>query len=130
MEEFTFGELLKGFRKRADITQQELANDLGVHVQTIKGWERGRHPQFKENVLRLKDPLRLNTKEIDHLLIAADYQPQFAFPDDTKNNGDKREDRNNKFLEDLGNKLALETLSMVFAHSSHPIVKEFHRIRE
>lgn len=36
-----FGERLKSLRKAADITQQELADRVGVHLQTVSKWERG-----------------------------------------------------------------------------------------
>ena len=36
-----FGERLKSLRKAACITQQELADKLNVHLQTVSKWERG-----------------------------------------------------------------------------------------
>lgn len=36
-----FGERLKSLRKAADITQQELADRVGIHLQTVSKWERG-----------------------------------------------------------------------------------------
>lgn len=36
-----FGERLKSLRKTAGITQQELADKLNVHLQTVSKWERG-----------------------------------------------------------------------------------------
>lgn len=36
-----FGERLKSLRKAAGITQQELADKLNVHLQTVSKWERG-----------------------------------------------------------------------------------------
>ena len=36
-----FGERLKSLRKAAGMTQQELADELNVHLQTVSKWERG-----------------------------------------------------------------------------------------
>ena len=36
-----FGERLKSLRKAAGMTQQELADKLNVHLQTVSKWERG-----------------------------------------------------------------------------------------
>ncbi len=44
MEQMTadpFGEVLKSFRKRKRLSQQALAERLGVHRNTISIWERG-----------------------------------------------------------------------------------------
>lgn len=36
-----FGEQLKNLRKESGISQSELAEKLGVHLQTVSKWERG-----------------------------------------------------------------------------------------
>ena len=41
MEEKTFGERLKKLRKEANITQNDFADKLLVHSQTVSRWERG-----------------------------------------------------------------------------------------
>ena len=57
----TFGELLKGFRKREGWTQQELANELGVDRNTIGNWERSQYlPDTREIVLTLASVLQLS----------------------------------------------------------------------
>ena len=37
----SFGALLKAFRTRRRLTQQQLADKLGIHRNTIGTWERG-----------------------------------------------------------------------------------------
>ena len=41
MEEQKFGERLKKLRKEANITQNDFADKLLVHSQTVSRWERG-----------------------------------------------------------------------------------------
>ena len=36
---FQFGELLKGHRKRQEVTQEELGQVLGKHRNTVGAWE-------------------------------------------------------------------------------------------
>ena len=49
----TFGERLKFLRDQKGVTQEDLAELLGVNKQTISGYERGvRKPDFE----RLDDP--------------------------------------------------------------------------
>src|SRR5215469_13828493 len=67
-----FGELLQQLRKRKKISQQQLANRLGVHRNTIGGWERGdRLPETKGMVLELANQLSLNEQETRQLLEAS-----------------------------------------------------------
>lgn len=75
---YVFGELLKGFRKRAGVTQQELAHWLGVSRGTISNWERSEYlPGTREMVLRLTKELQLSHSETDQLLSAADYSLEY-----------------------------------------------------
>jgi DNA-binding XRE family transcriptional regulator len=53
----SFGMVLKGFRTRRALTQQTLAEKLGVRRNTIGSWERGDFlPQSKGLVLELARP--------------------------------------------------------------------------
>jgi tetratricopeptide (TPR) repeat protein/transcriptional regulator with XRE-family HTH domain len=75
---FVFGELLKGFRKRAELTQQELANLIERDRNTISAWERSVYlPDNREIVLRLADELSLSPTETDELLYAAKYPLEY-----------------------------------------------------
>src|SRR5690348_9491687 len=68
----SFGELLRAFRKRSRLTQQQLAAALGVHYNTISGWERGDTlPDNKGIVLELGKQLHLDDLESRQLLEAS-----------------------------------------------------------
>src|SRR5258708_16392530 len=68
----TFGAVLKGFRTRRGLTQQTLAEKLGVRRNTIGSWERGDFlPQSKGVVLELARHLHLDDEEIRQLLEAS-----------------------------------------------------------
>lgn len=59
-----FGDLLKAHRKRAKITQRQLAEKVGVHYNTVWAWECGEHlPDTRGLVLELARHLRLNDQE-------------------------------------------------------------------
>jgi len=76
--EFVFGNLLVQYRKRADLTQEELARELKVSRNTISNWETGRgRPQHREDILALEDILRLSREEVNQLLAAADFPIQY-----------------------------------------------------
>jgi tetratricopeptide (TPR) repeat protein/transcriptional regulator with XRE-family HTH domain len=78
---FTFAELLRSFRQRASLDQAGLAASLGVHVNTIGGWERGLYrPRERELVLRLAEDLSLAPAETDQLLRAADFPTAYDTP--------------------------------------------------
>lgn len=76
---FTFGERLKQFRVRAGLEQHELANDIGVHRNTISKWENNYFlPDSPERVLDLAKALTLDEAETDSMLIAANYPPKYG----------------------------------------------------
>lgn len=65
----TFGTLLKQFRKRQRLTQQQIAEVLGVHRNTIGRWEEGSFlPESKALVLDLARRLHLDEQETRQLL--------------------------------------------------------------
>ena len=69
---FSFGELLKHFRRRQHLTQPQLAAKLGVHRNTIGIWERGDFlPDTKGMVLELAKHLHLSESETRQLLEAS-----------------------------------------------------------
>jgi tetratricopeptide (TPR) repeat protein/DNA-binding XRE family transcriptional regulator len=70
-EEYTFAELLRQFRVREGMSQQQLANTLGVHRNTIGAWERGDYlPETTELIYKLAEALSLNAKDTESLLEA------------------------------------------------------------
>lgn len=69
---FSFGTLLKTFRKRQRLTQQQLTEALGVHRSTLVRWEQGDFlPESKTIVLELARHLKLNEQETRQLIEAS-----------------------------------------------------------
>jgi tetratricopeptide (TPR) repeat protein len=68
----SFGTLLQSFRKRRHLTQQVLADALGIHSRTLGRWEQGDYlPASKALVLELASQLRLDEQETRQLLEAS-----------------------------------------------------------
>lgn len=68
----SFGDLLRGFRTRKKHTQQGLADLIGVHRNTISGWERGDVlPESRTMVLETAKQLDLGQDETRQLLEAS-----------------------------------------------------------
>lgn len=68
----SFGVLLKTFRKRRHLTQQQLAEAIGVHRSTLIHWEQGDFlPKTKAMVLELARYLKLDDQETCRLLEAS-----------------------------------------------------------
>src|SRR5215469_4724574 len=69
---FSFSALLKTFRTRRHVTQQQLAGAIGVHRSAIVRWEQGDFlPASKALVLELARHLHLDDQETRHLLEAS-----------------------------------------------------------
>ena len=68
----SFGELLKSFRNRKQLTQQQLADAVGVHRNAVGRWERGDTlPESRGMVLELARHLLLDDLETRHFLEAS-----------------------------------------------------------
>ena len=66
---FSFGDVLKAFRLQSHLTQQQLADKLGVRRNTVGSWERGDFlPASRTQVLELARHMRLNDQEMRQLL--------------------------------------------------------------
>ena len=69
-----FGEKLRKLRKQNNMTQAELAKELGIHLRTIIGYERdGRYPRDREIYRKLS--------EIFHVPVHYFYE-ESSFEDD------------------------------------------------
>jgi transcriptional regulator with XRE-family HTH domain len=62
---YPFGDVLRGFRTRAHISQTELAEKLGVTRLTISNWEAGNNLPKRRQVKEIADA----TACIQHLLL-------------------------------------------------------------
>ncbi len=68
----SFGEILKMVRKRRRLTQKQLAQQLGVHYNTISSWELGSYlPETRGLILELARLLDLDEQETRLLLEAS-----------------------------------------------------------
>ena len=68
----SFGTMLKAFRTRRGLTQQQLADQLGVRRNTIGTWEWGEYlPRSKGMVLELARHMHLDEQETRQLLEAS-----------------------------------------------------------
>lgn len=78
-ESQVFGTLLRDFRGRSRLTQEQLAHRIGKQNRaSIAAWETGQYlPSSREVVLELARHLRLSEAETDRLLLAARCLPQF-----------------------------------------------------
>lgn len=73
-----FGALLRGWRERAGVSQQELALRAESSARHISFVETGRATPSREMVLRLAEQLDVPVRERNALLLRAGYAPHFA----------------------------------------------------
>src|ERR1051326_147076 len=72
---YGFGDLLRLFRKRSELTQAALAQQMGMSQRGISDWERGLYlPESREKALKLTALLYLDAAETEQLLVAARLQ--------------------------------------------------------
>lgn len=68
----SFGELLRAFRTRSHLTQQQLARAIGLHRNAISRWEQGNFlPRGRSQVLELARKLHLDYQDTRKLLEAS-----------------------------------------------------------
>src|SRR5579859_5361336 len=68
----SFGDVLRDFRKQKHMSQRTLAEQMGVHRNTIWSWEQGNYlPDSKSIVLELAYQLGLSDAETRQLLEAS-----------------------------------------------------------
>lgn len=104
-----FGGRLRSLRKAAGITQQELADRLGVHLQTVSKWERGiTEPDF--SVLgELSSALGLTLEKfLGREEKGPSYTGRFAAPDTGKALASARRARGLS-QEEVGNKVGVSS---------------------
>lgn len=76
VENLTFGELVKAFRRRAKLTQAQFAKKLEKSRRSIIDWEAGNsRPQTKGDLLAIADIVKLGEEETTLLLKAGGQDP-------------------------------------------------------
>lgn len=64
MDKPTFGERLRELRKKAGLTQEELAYKVGVHETTIRGWETTKRLPHASELKKLAAILHVSEDEL------------------------------------------------------------------
>ena len=89
MDKFkTFGERLRELRKKAGLTQEELAYKVGVHETTIRGWETTKRLPHASELRKLAAILHVSEEE---LLNGVPDQTGWVLHVEIKNGSDKEE---------------------------------------
>ncbi|MDX1620001.1 MAG: helix-turn-helix transcriptional regulator [Nitriliruptorales bacterium] len=78
MDETTFGELLRTWRDRRRLTQEDLSHVSGVSTRHLSFLETGRSNPSREMVLELAEHLEIPLRERNQLLTAAGFAPVYS----------------------------------------------------
>lgn len=74
----TIGELIKEYRKKADLTQKELAHQTGLAIGTIQQYESGKRIPLSKNAKVISDVLGIDLKfMMDTILEQNSKDPEF-----------------------------------------------------
>lgn len=97
MTEYVFGELLRMYRKRAGLSQLDLADQIKRGRTTISNWERSNNlPEGRETVIAVANTLNLSPAEANELLQAAEFSPVEIQPEEHKKTGIPRPGKDNE----------------------------------
>lgn len=64
----TIPEVLKDARKKKGMTQKEVAEEVGVPLNTYQRWEYGVHVPDGKNMLKLIEVLGVKSEDVQNLL--------------------------------------------------------------
>jgi transcriptional regulator with XRE-family HTH domain len=73
-----FGELLREWRRRRNVSQLELSLDASISARHLSFVETGRSKPSRDIVARLAETLDVPLRERNALLLAAGYAPQYS----------------------------------------------------
>ena len=55
---------IKKYRRLKNLTQQELADKVGVHIQSVKSWEHGVNSITIKNLIKVSEILECSVNDI------------------------------------------------------------------
>jgi transcriptional regulator with XRE-family HTH domain len=71
----SFAAVLAEFRNARGLSQSRLAHEAGFDHSYISRLEAGKREPSRDTVLALGDVLELDSRQLDHLLVAAGFRP-------------------------------------------------------
>jgi transcriptional regulator with XRE-family HTH domain len=73
-----FGEILRDWRKKKDLSQLDLSLDVGISAKHLSFVETGRSIPSRELILRISETLKLPKRQYNALLTSAGYAAEFS----------------------------------------------------